>query len=143
MTTELGYGGAGYGFSGWNLENIGKRKKPWKPIEMSYEDRENLKSFARQLKNSGNINALADIIDMIAHWQRNPGVSFADYAPQWVAAQTTRTDHATADKALCDFYPLVNVPQLIPTGYTDCGFAEAAIEREKIAAKDRAKKWSK
>jgi hypothetical protein len=143
MTEQLTYHGAKIGFRGWNLERIGRRKNPHKPIEMSHADRENLKSFARQLKSSGNINALADIVTMVAHWQRNPGVSFSDYAPQWVAAQTTRTDHYNADTALTELYSLNGVPQLIKTGFTDWSFAEYAMEQEMIAAKKRAKEYAK
>lgn len=140
MKPELTYHGSKHGFTGWKLECLNDRKQNYKPVEMSYNDRENLKQLARVLQRTGNVNALADMLTMIAHWQRNPGVSFADYAPQWVASQTSRTDWAKADDALKEFYPLVGVPQLIKTGFTDWGFAENEIRQAKLEAKQRAER---
>ncbi|MCF3290901.1 hypothetical protein L1027_24545, partial [Escherichia coli] len=69
---------------------------------MTRTEREELKSFATQCGNAGDIQSLERTLIMIAHWMRQgQRVSFTEYASQWTEAQRERSDgnHSTPEMA--------------------------------------------
>ena len=63
---------------------------------MTRTEREELKSFATQCGNAGDIQSLERTLIMIAHWMRQgQRVSFTEYASQWHSANgaTVITQH--------------------------------------------------
>lgn len=72
------------------------------PQGMTRTEREELKSFATQCGNAGDIQSLERTLIMIAHWMRQgQRVSFTEYASQWTEAQRERSDgnHSTPEMA--------------------------------------------
>lgn len=63
------------------------------PQGMTRTEREELKSFATQCGNAGDIQSLERTLIMIAHWMRQgQRVSFTEYASQPVDRGTARTE---------------------------------------------------
>lgn len=74
--------------------------------EMTYDEREALKSFSREGKN------LEEALIMIAHWMRQETkIQFSEYAANWAAAHQERDVTAMREK-----WPLVGPRKIADNG---------------------------
>ncbi|PHM23355.1 hypothetical protein [Xenorhabdus ehlersii] len=69
--------------------------------KMMSQERERLKSFARDCESNNDIETLSKTLIMMAHWFRQGStIAFTEYASQWAEAQKNRTDGNASTEAM-------------------------------------------
>lgn len=87
--------------------------------KMTYQEREQLKTFADKCASSGDIQSLQNTLILIAHWMRQgQEISFTEYASNWTAAQAGREDGNQSTREMMSEWPLTGEQKIAP-GYSD------------------------